>query len=485
MKFSMMDGQTLSKISVLIIDDEIRIRKACLTMLNHDGFLADEAENVATGLELLAERHFDIILLDLMMPGISGLEGLASLRALHPDTVVIVITGYATIEHSIEAMKNGAFDFLSKPFSPDDLRAVLMKAVEFSQTLQGLANEKSRIKALINHLADGVLATDMNGCIALVNPAFLNLTGCRVNHVIGTPVEEVIHVEEIRQLIADTLILPPEDSLKLIREVFLAQNDTYLRIRCIPFRDRPGRILGVVTVANDITSLKMMDQLKSNFVHMVSHEIRSPLNSILMQIKVVTDGLAGELTPKQAHIMNRVSAKLNGLVNLSSELLDLSKIESGSVGTEKETVDISELLKEEVDFYTPKAQEQSIDLSLMPLPALPKVLINRMGIEEVVSNLISNAINYTQPGGKIKVSGDSDGNSLKIHVEDNGMGIPEAELEKIFERFYRVKTKDTRYIVGTGLGLAIVKSIVQANQGDVNVESIVGQGSRFTVCLPI
>jgi signal transduction histidine kinase/FixJ family two-component response regulator len=488
MKSSKTDCQDFSEISVLVIDDEKRIRNACLTMLNQDGYSADEAENMEIGLQRLAEQHFDIILLDLMMPGISGLEGLASIRALDPDTVVIVITGYATVEHSIEAMKNGAFDFIAKPFSPNDLRTVLVKAVEFTQTLQDLANEKSRIKALVNHLADGVLATNMNKCIALVNPAFLKLTGCQGNDqfkdCIGKPVEDVIHVEEIRQMIVDALVLPADDHGGLIREVSI-EDTTYLRVRCIPFRDRPGRLLGVVTVVNDITSLIMMDQLKSNFVHMVSHEIRSPLNSVLMQIKVVTDRLAGDLTDKQDQIMNRVAERVKGLVNLSTELLDLSKIESGSVGAKKEAIDISELLVEEVNFNIPKAREKSIDLTLTPLPSLPKVVINRMGIVEVVSNLINNAINYTSNGGKIDVYAESNGDFLTIHVKDTGIGIPETELERIFDRFYRVKNRDTRYIVGTGLGLAIVKSIVQAHQGQVEVESIEGQGSRFTVNLPL
>ncbi len=479
------DNRDFSEISVLVIDDEERIRKACLAMLTQDGFSADQTENVEDGLNLLAERHFDIILLDLMMPGISGLEALVKIRAMHPDTVVIVITGYATLEHSIEAMKNGAYDFISKPFSPNDLRAVLTKAVEFIQTIQDIANERSRIRALINHLADGVLATDMNGCIALANPAFLKLIGYKCDDVIGKPVDEVIQIEEIRQMISSALAMPANDPVDLTQEVSMGDSDTYLKVRCIPFRDRPGRILGVVTVVNDITSLKMMDQLKSNFVHMVSHEIRSPLNSVLMQMKVITDRLAGGLTEKQEYIIGRVTEKIKGLVNLSTDLLDLSKIESGgAICQEKEMIVISELLAEEVNFYVPKACEKSIDLTLAALSPLPKMLVNRLGVEEVVSNLISNAINYTPEGGKIDVDADVDGDFLRIRVKDNGFGIPKADLDNIFERFYRVKNKNTRYIVGTGLGLAIVKSIVLALDGSIQVESVEGQGSTFSVRLP-
>jgi signal transduction histidine kinase len=286
-------------------------------------------------------------------------------------------------------------------------------------------------------------------------------------------------------MITDALSLSADDAAEIVQELHIAKTDTYLQARCVPFRDRPGRLLGVVTVVNDITSLKMMDKLKSNFVHMVSHEIRSPLNSVLMQIKVVTDGLAGELTGKQTHIMNRVTERVKGLVNLSTELLDLSKIESGSVYTEKEEVDISVLLKEEVEFAAPKAHEKSLELFLAPLGPLPMMRINRLGMEEVVSNLVNNAIKYTPEGGRIDLSAQSDGKLLTIQVKDTGIGIPAADLDSIFNRFFRVKNKTTRFIVGTGLGLSIVKSIVEAHSGSIKVESKEGRGSTFIVELPL
>ena len=127
---------------VLVVDDEKRIRDACHTMLSNEGFEVDRAENGEIGLKKIQETHYDIILLDLMMPGLSGLEVLPQIRNTHPDTVIIVITGYATIEHSVEAMKNGAFDFIPKPFSPQDLRIVVTKAIEFLRTLQDITTEK-------------------------------------------------------------------------------------------------------------------------------------------------------------------------------------------------------------------------------------------------------------------------------------------------------------------------------------------------------
>lgn len=140
------DSPFISKPSVLVVDDEKRVRDVCIKMLRSEEHEAGGAASAEIGLQMIQQKHFDIILMDLMMPGMPGMEALAQIRAMHPDTVVIVITGYATLDHAIEAMKKGAFDFIPKPFSPDDLRIVLTKAVTHISTLQDIANEKSRMR---------------------------------------------------------------------------------------------------------------------------------------------------------------------------------------------------------------------------------------------------------------------------------------------------------------------------------------------------
>jgi two-component system phosphate regulon sensor histidine kinase PhoR len=258
-----------------------------------------------------------------------------------------------------------------------------------------------------------------------------------------------------------------------------------LSARCVPYRDRVGRTLGTLTVLHDITALKKMDQMKSDFVSMVSHEIRSPMNSVLAQLKVVLDGLAGELTEKQHEILQRVSDKIGALVALSSELLDLARIESGLITQEKEKVDMAQLLTEQIAFHQSAAQEKAIRLELAPLPELSPVLANRHNMEEVLSNLIDNAITYTPKSGEINVSAAIENEYLCIMVGDTGIGIPEEDLDHIFDRFYRVKNERTRYITGTGLGLAIVRSIVEAHNGMVRVESEPDRGSTFYIYIPL
>lgn len=204
-----------------------------------------------------------------------------------------------------------------------------------------------------------------------------------------------------------------------------------------------------------------------------------------MQLKVVMDGLAGDLTDKQKEILFRTSDKIKALTMLSSDLLDLSKIESGLINQEKEEFNIVELVSRQVEFYAEQAKSKSLELTMNETDPSIRIVGNKTNIEEVVSNLITNAIRYTPEGGKINASVEKDKNYARIQVSDTGFGIPEEELNRIFDRFYRVKNEKTRYINGTGLGLAIVKSIVEAHQGTITVTSKIDQGSTFSVLLPI
>jgi len=488
-----MTNKNTSEISfkprILVVDDEKRIRDGCYKVLTQEGFEVARAETGELGIKMIEEAHYDIILLDLMMPGLSGFDVLAQVKALHPDTVIIVITGYATVEYSIEAMKKGAFDFIPKPFSPDQLRVVASKAIEYTRSLQDIANEKSRMRVLINHLAGGVMTTDNQKRVALANPAFLKMIDYHGESVIGRPVTEFIKDEKLNLMIDQALSMPGDEFIELSEEMNLGvegeKEGIFIGARCVPFRDRLGRTLGTVTMLHDITTLKKMDQLKSDFVSMVAHEIRSPMNSVLAQLKVILDGLAGDLTEKQQEILGRASDKIKSLSDLSTELLDLAKIESGLITQEKENLNMVELLTEQVSFHQAKAQEKEIRLELEPLPKLPPLLGNRQNMEEILSNLITNSINYTPNGGRVSVSATVKNDYLSISVTDTGFGIPKDDLDRIFDRFYRVKNEKTRFITGTGLGLPIVKSIVDAHNGMIDVKSEPDKGTTFDIRIPI
>ncbi len=467
---------------ILVIDDEKRIRDVTYRMLTQEGFEVAVAETGDEGMQMIEKKNFDIILLDLMMPGISGLDVLPYLKTNHPYSVVIVITGYATLEHSIEAMKKGAFDFIPKPFEPRDLRIVITKAIEFIRTLEDIATEKSRMGVLVNQLSGGVMATDIQKRIALANPAFLKMIDYFGKDVIGKPVSEIVKNEIIEKMIDQSLSMPAESFSDFTEELDLGKN--ILSARCIPFRDRLNRNLGTITVMYDITALKKMNQMKSDFVNMVAHEIRSPLNAIAMQLKVILDGLAGTITGKQKEILDRASERIIALSNFSTELLDLARIESGLITQEKEKFHITSLLQDQVALFQEAARSKGISLELETLPDLPPILANKSNMEEVFANLITNAIHYTPENGNIFILAAAVKTHLCVSISDTGFGIHREDLPKIFERFYRVKNEKTRYITGTGLGLPIVKSILEAHNGKIRVESELDKGSTFYVYLP-
>ncbi len=472
---------------ILVVDDEVRIREGCQMVLSELGFEVAIASDGEEGLRMIEERYFDIILLDLMMPTISGFDVLSRVRDLHPDTVVIVITGYATIEHSIEAMKKGAFDFIPKPFNPEQLRAVVAKAIKYYRALQDIADSRSRLRMVVNRLTDGVMTTDDCKRIVLANPAFRHAIGIHGEDIIGHQVSEYTTDETLNEMIDQALVMPLDTSDELTRELVVSQGtaERILSARCAPFRGRAGRNLGTITVLHDITALKKIDQMKSDFVSMVSHEIRSPMNSLLMQLKIILDGLAGTVTDKQRAILERASGKILNLTDLVTELLDLARIESGLITHDKETIEMQDLLAEQVKFHEGSAQEKNIGIRFERVDHLPAILANRQGMDEVFTNLITNAIKYSPANTEITISTGIENRCLTVIVRDSGFGIPEEDLDKIFTRFYRVKNADTREIHGTGLGLAIVKSIVEAHHGNLRVESELGQGTAFTVLLPL
>ena len=479
---------TIFRSRVLVVDDEKRIRNGCSTMLTEEGFFVATAESGDLGLSMLTREHYDIVLLDLMMPGLSGLEMLEQIGTSHPDTVIIVITGYATLEHAIEAMKKGAFDFIPKPFSPHELRGVIKKAMDHIRTLHDIATEKSRMRALINHLPGGVMATDKEGIIALVNPSFLRMVGCRTSDIIGRPVYEIVDNETFCEMVNQALTMPENEFVELTQEFdhgsLSNDENAVIGLQCIPFRDRLGRNLGTVIVLHDITTQKKMEQHKSDFVSMVAHEIQSPMNSVLMQIKLLLKGRVGEVNKEQFQLLERVSEKIKGLSTLASELLDIAKIEAGLISQEKEKLEVSDILIDQVAFHEAKAETKRLTLKFDKLSDLDPILGNRYNIEEVISNLISNAIRYTPEGGNIVVSAHMEEGYVCIRVSDTGFGIPENELERIFDRFYRIKNEKTRFITGTGLGLSIVKSIVEAHNGMIEIDSELNRGSTFSVCFP-
>jgi two-component system phosphate regulon sensor histidine kinase PhoR len=486
---------------ILVVDDEQIMRDGCTRILSKEDWEVVTADSGEAGLEAIKRGDgFDVVLLDLMMPGISGMEVLEAAHQVDPDLLVIVITGYATVESAVEAMKKGAYDFIPKPFTPDQLRIIVNRALEKrslqremevlrlerEKSLRDIATEKSRIATIINCMGDGVLVCDRDSCVVLSNPAAGRMLGIQESSLIGKSLSECRIDGALTDIILGSLRSPDLAFPTVSQEICPTGGSipTFLMAHTAPVKNDLGETLGAVTVLQDITGLKELDRMKSDFVAMVSHELRSPVASIQQQLSVMLEGLSGDLTERQLRMLTRAKERAKGLLDLISDLLDLSKIEAGMAVQYKEPLQMEELLGKIHEAMLPEAEAKRLKLKLHVEPPLQLVQGDRNNLQGVFTNLINNAIKYTPERGEIDIRVKGEAENIRVDVCDTGIGISKEDLPRIFDRFYRVKSEKTRQIVGTGLGLSIVKHIVEAHLGKIFVESEEGGGSTFTVVLP-
>ncbi len=487
-------------IKVLVIDDETSIREGSERILKRMDCSVLGAANGEEGLAILSKKKVHIVLLDLKMPGMDGMEVLGHIQADNPAILVIVITGFATVETAIEAMKQGAYDFIPKPFEPDQLRIVINRAKDKIQlqaeaeklardrrrTLADLDMEKSRIRTIIESLPSGLVVTNTEGNIVLVNPAFCHMIGLEPGTCMGGHFTEYITDENLGQLVRDISRGRYVDFEEIPTYEFTLGDDKYYIARGRPVLGERRECLGAMVAFQDVSGMKVLDRLKSEFVAKVTHELRSPLSTIHEQLAMVLREMAVEEAGTDQHLLSRAKEKTQGLISTIGDLLDLSRIEAGNVCQERREFRIEELLISVVDFLKARAEakKQSLTLELPDTP-LPTFTSDPLALESIIGNLITNAINYTQDEGAIKVRVDKVGDNVRIDVQDNGFGIEPKYLGKIFDRFYRVKNEKTRFLTGTGLGLPIVKGLVDSLEGSISVESEPGKGSTFTVLIPV
>ncbi|MBI4633216.1 MAG: response regulator [Deltaproteobacteria bacterium] len=489
------------QVKILVIDDEQIMRDGCIRILCKKGCSVVPAENGADGLKELEKspEAFDIILLDLMMPGMSGMEVLEKIRVLDDSLLVIVITGYATVESAVEAMKKGAYDFIAKPFAPDQLRIVVKRALERrmlqkeaeflrserERSLRDVATEKSRVKTIINCMGDGILVCDRDSCIVLTNPAASRMLEIPESRLLGNHVSRSNLHRDLSETIEGSLRTEGSAYSSISQEFSIGESGKmFLRAHTAPVRNDRGEIMGAVTVLQDISYLKELDKMKSEFIAMVAHELRAPIATVEQQLTVILSSMAGELNNTQGQLIARAKERTRGVLTLIKDLLDLSKIEAGKMVQYKEPLSLAEVITRVAEMMKTDAEVKNIRIDFLFPENIPTIHADRNSMEGIFTNLISNAVKYTPDGGKVTIALNDHSGFVKVSVADNGIGIKSEDIPRIFDRFYRVKSSETRQIVGTGLGLSIVKSIVEAHLGTISVESAEGQGTTFNVLLP-
>lgn len=514
---------------ILVVDDEPSIRKLCQLILEQEGYQVDLASSGEEAVNKARNRSFELIITDIRMPGMDGIETVRLIREFHPNILCVVITGYGELELALKAIKVGVQGFLLKPFGPDELTSTVSRVLE----IERLRQDSLRLKALlplfevsrllmstldVNRLTGEILRVAREGVAADSSWMYLvdqDVFLCEPEQgfAIFTPDLQSVVMREVEG--AEKAILLSRQNLNEGLVELLEEAE----VSCLlvaPLRVGK-RLLGFLAVLKSLGAggfmpsdmdfitilagqaavamenarlfeevqrafreLQELDRLKSNFITLVAHELRTPLSLILGYASLLTEEIKDPSLKEYTESILRSSQRLSSLVN---QMLDLRMLEQRAAAVRLETIVLPELVSKVIDNYHPIIKNKAQEITVEIPPELLKVRADPVKLEMVLSNLISNAVKFTPSGGHIWV-GACDGENPRIYVRDNGIGIPPEEHERIFQSFYQVEEPLTRSRGGLGLGLSIAKEMVELWGGRIWVESEVGKGSTFWFTLP-
>ena len=341
-------------------------------------------------------------------------------------------------------------------------------------------------EAAIDSLYDPVVVTDAEGLVTRINPAAERLFGDRAA-VVGKPIDEVARDARIAQAVTDVLqsgrTVASENAAAVLPWAVDGSRRAF-RVRSTPMKDADDRLVGTVTLLEDVTHLSEISRLKSEFVAAASHELRTPLTSVQMGIHLLLEGAAGTMNDRQQEILTACRDDAERLDRLMRQLLDLSRIESGGTAAPlRLSYRPSVLVREAADSLRLQVEAKGLRLEVEASPDVPSVFVDRDQIERVLVNLVSNAARATPSGGTITLTAaPRGGDEVAFAVTDSGTGIPREHLPRIFEPFVQVPGATSG---GSGLGLTISRRIVEAHGGQLTVQSELGRGSTFTFTIPL
>jgi two-component system NtrC family sensor kinase len=362
------------------------------------------------------------------------------------------------------------------PFSEHHVRIITamadyaVVAIENARLYSHTAIEKSKFETILTQVQDGVVVLDADNRILMANQMVRNAFNLGDTDLTGKLFSEVFDQQDLLELIDD-----PQKQLTNRTEVSLEDGRVF-GAQLTPIPD-----VGEAITLHDITYLKKLDRLKSDFVSTVSHDLRSPLTAILGYVDLLER--VGPVNDQQRDFIHRVQISVQSITALVDDLLNLGHIEAG-FDTRKELVQIDTILQYSIDSIKNRLAEKNLQLLTEVPKDLPRTMGNPIHLRQMIDNVIDNAIKYTPAGGIIQVQCQTEGSQIILQVIDSGVGIPPLDLPYIFDKFYRASNVACE-VVGTGLGLAIVKSIVENHQGRVWVDSNLGQGAIFTIVQPI
>ena len=366
-----------------------------------------------------------------------------------------------------------------KPRPAGEIGEVADAFNQMAQSVEDLvgevSEERSRLIAVLDSGSDAVLAVDVEGRITFASRAVGSLLGRRAQETVGNPFAWAMPEDQVVRALRQARDTGERQNLIIERP-----KGRFLQVSAAPIAG--GGDWVALVVFHDVTEAKRVEDTRRDFIANVSHELRTPLTSIKSVVETLQSGALDDRAIAQ-DFLARADAEVDRLVQMVTELLELSRLESGQAPLAREPVDVGRMLEQAVERMRPQAERIGLDLSLEVAPALPSIVGDAQRLEQATVNLLDNAIKFTPEGGSVRVSARLVDGGVQVEVEDTGSGISGEKLPRIFERFYKVdRSRGDR---GTGLGLAVVKHTVEAHGGTISARSREGHGSTFTFTLPV
>jgi signal transduction histidine kinase/CheY-like chemotaxis protein len=520
---------------ILVADDEPDVLDLCHRILFSEGY---QVESVRDGYEAVKRakfEHFDLLLTDIRMPGLNGLETAQAIKSFDPDIVCVTMTGFSSMDAAIEALKLGVDEFVVKPFTSEELSLAVARALEkerlrkenvrlraliplfeFNKTLSSTVNvdellqqvmqvaqKETKADRVLLYLLDKSEELRLHGQFSSQPPPGDALEVGRelaqrcvkeqTQVVVGGDVPSSPALAEIagwlhaQALIANPLVAQTQviGAIILLKEgpgsAFASSDPEFLSVLAGQAATAIENARLFAETQRAYEELKQLDRMKSEFINIAAHELRTPLAILMGYASLLEEESAGS----QRHSLEIILRNAMKLRSLIDDMLNLRYLETGQTHLKPEEVNLCELIEEAFADLSPLAESKGHTVYIDAPRNFPTLIADRQKISLVMVNLISNAIKFTNDGGTITVTARLDGDQAIVSVIDSGIGIPSGELERIFERFYQVEDSLTREHEGIGLGLAIVKGMVELCGGKIWVESALGVGSTFSFSIPL
>jgi signal transduction histidine kinase/CheY-like chemotaxis protein len=516
---------------ILVVDDEPGVRLTTQAILQDEGYGVETASGGLEAVEAIRQRHYDLVLTDLKMPGVDGLGVLAEVRKRSPLTVTVMMTGYGSVGSALDAIKLGAYEYLLKPIEVEDLKQAVRRSLE-RKRLSEIDNlyriswtitqsqDSATIASEISDAVRGVLGLSY-ACLLTLENGYGEGSGSGFSRALNSP--------SLQQLLQRGLIITDQDHDEAatawaresqVRSYALVPGLVGTQLVCVlcahngqdsyEFHASAVRFLqGLASqtalalqnaaliselkrnneeLAQVNRQLRQLDKLKSNFLSVATHELRTPLSVILGYNAMLQDSLQDRLDESERQTLTESIAACKRLIRMVNSMLDISQIESGKMNMEFAPADLRRLVGGVAALFQQEARNRRLDLRV-EAPARPlRVELDAERIEQVLINLVGNAIKFTPSGGSIVIGIHPHPElcQVEISVRDTGVGIAPEDQARIFDEFAQVRHPQAGGMRdGSGLGLAIARRIVEAHHAHLRVNSSLGAGSTFSFTLPL